>query len=75
LISGSGQVAITNISQSTLENLDIVVPSPNEQKQITDLLSSVDGEIERESQHKDQLELLKKGLMQVLLTGKIRVSV
>jgi type I restriction enzyme S subunit len=75
LISGAGQVAITNISQTTLENLDIVVPSLNEQRQIAEMLSCVDGEIERESGYKERLELLKKGLMQVLLTGRVRVSV
>jgi type I restriction enzyme S subunit len=74
LISGAGQVAITNISQATLQNFDIVIPSLSEQKQVAEILSSVDREIEKESNHKEQLELLKKGLMQVLLTGKIRVS-
>jgi len=56
---------------------DIFIPMPPlpEQKQITEILSSVDEEIERETSHKEQLGLLKKGLMQVLLTGKIRVSV
>lgn len=56
---------------------DIFIPMPPlpEQKQITEILSSVDEEIERETSHKEQLGLLKKGLMQVLLTGKIRVVV
>lgn len=35
----------------------------------------IDENIEKESGYKDQLESLKKGLMQVLLTGKIRVQV
>lgn len=46
-----------------------------EQKKIGDILSSIDEEIEKEINHKEQLELLKKGLMQVLLTGKIRVKI
>jgi len=75
LISGAGQVAITNISQATLRNFDIVIPSLSEQKQIAEILSSVDEEIDKETNRQEQLELLKKGLMQVLLTGKIRVSV
>jgi len=73
LISGAGQVAITNISQATLRNFDIVIPSLSEQKQIAEILSSVDEEIDKETNRQEQLELLKKGLMQVLLTGKIRV--
>ena len=75
LISGSGYVAITNISQNTLQDLDIVIPSYSEQKEIAEILSSIDNEIEKESNHKEQLELLKKGLMQLLLTGKLRVAV
>ena len=53
--------------------MKVVIPPLNEQKRIGDILSSIDEEIEEESNHKEQLELLKKGLMQVLLTGKIRV--
>jgi type I restriction enzyme S subunit len=58
-----------------LESFPVSLPRIDEQKQIAEILSSVDREIEKESNHKEQLELLKKGLMQVLLTGKIRVSV
>lgn len=75
LISGAGQVAITNISQNTLQDLNIVIPSHSEQKEIVGILSSIDEQIEKESNHKEQLETLKKGLMQVLLTGKLRVAV
>ena len=75
LISGAGQVAITNISQNTLQDLNIVIPSHSEQKEIVGVLSSIDEQIEKESKHKEQLETLKKGLMQVLLTGKLRVGV
>ena len=57
-----------------LEDIFIAIPPLFEQKQIAEILSSIDDEIEKESNHKEQLELLKKGLMQVLLTGKIRVS-
>jgi len=63
------------IGISQQKNLFMVLPSLNEQKQIAEILSSVDNEIVEELNHKDQLESLKRGLMQVLLTGKIRVSV
>jgi type I restriction enzyme S subunit len=56
-----------------LEFFGVPLPPIDEQKQIAEILSSVDDEIEKETNHKDQLEVLKKGLMQVLLTGKIRV--
>jgi type I restriction enzyme S subunit len=63
-----------NINAQEYFNMHLPKPPINEQKQIAEILSSIDNEIEKESDHKEQLELLKKGLMQVLLTGKIRVS-
>ena len=64
-----------NINAQEYFNMPLPKPPINEQKQIAEILSSVDEELEKESNHKEHLELLKKGLMQVLLTGKIRVSV
>jgi type I restriction enzyme S subunit len=61
------------IGISQQKNLFMVLPSLNEQKQIADILTSIDQEINEETTRKEQIELLKKGLMQVLLTGKIRV--
>ena len=45
-----------------------------EQKKIAKILSSIADELEKESNHRDQIILLKKGLMQVLLTGKLRIA-
>jgi len=45
-----------------------------EQKKIAKTLSSIVDELEKESNHRDQLILLKNGLVQVLLTGKLRVA-
>ncbi len=53
----------------------IALASIPEQKKIASILSSVDEKLENESQRKLELEKLKKGLMQVLLTGKARVKV
>ena len=38
-------------------------------------LSGVDAYIQKNQQYKERLEKLKKGLMQKLLTGQIRVKV
>ena len=45
-----------------------------EQEKIAQILSEVDNKIEKEEATKAELEQLKKGLMQVLLTGKVRVK-
>jgi type I restriction enzyme S subunit len=62
-----------NINAQEYFNMPLPKPPINEQKQIAEILSSVDEELEKESNHKEHLELLEKGLMQVLLIGKIRV--
>jgi type I restriction enzyme S subunit len=72
IMVGSTQVHIRN-----KEFLKVVIPYPNidEQRQIAQILSEVDAKIEKEEATKAELEQLKKGLMQVLLTGQIRVKV
>jgi type I restriction enzyme S subunit len=62
-----------NINAQEYFNMPLPKPPIDEQEQIGRILSSIDEEIEKESLNKEQLESLKKGLMQVLLTGKIRV--
>jgi len=71
---GTGTTRL-RIGLTELKNLPIGIPPLEEQKQIAEILSSADEGIEKEMNHREQLEALKKGLMQVLLTGKIRVSV
>jgi type I restriction enzyme, S subunit len=66
---------VRHTAPERIHGIKLALPPIREQKQIAEILSSIDGEIEKESNHKDQLEALKKGLMQVLLTGKIRVVV
>lgn len=46
----------------------------NKQKKVDEVLDPVDDDIEKESNYKEQLKSLKKGLIQVLLTGKLRVA-
>jgi type I restriction enzyme S subunit len=53
----------------------IAAPPLPEQKKIAGILSTVDENIERAIDNKKKLETIKKGLMQVLLTGKVRVRI
>jgi len=75
LLTDAAGGAQPNVSGKNIEKIVISLPPILEQKQIAEVLSSIDEETEKEGNNKEQLELLKKGLMQVLLTGKIRVSV
>ena len=68
---GSG---LPNIQRNSLENLILYVPNNREeQSRIGRLLVGVDLGVELLQKRLAQLEEQKKGLMQVLLTGKVRL--
>lgn len=69
---GSTQVHIRN---SEYFNTLIPLPGIEEQKRIVDILSVFDKRIESEIAKLSTLKIIKQGLMQVLLTGKVRVKV
>ena len=58
-----------------LREFKIIIPPISEQQNITRILSSVDDQIENYERKKQKYIELKKGFMQQLLTGKIRVTV
>jgi len=63
------------ITKEAVRNLTILVPPLDEQKKIVRLLSEIDSKLDNEKAYKSELEQLKKGLSQVLLTGQVRVKV
>ncbi|MCP8308590.1 MAG: restriction endonuclease subunit S [archaeon] len=63
------------IVKADLENLRIPLPRLQEQQRIAEILSTVDEKLELERNEKAKLERIKQGLMDLLLTGKIRVRV
>jgi len=63
-----------NISKSDIENYIVNIPSDkSEQQAIAQVLSDMDSEIDALQAKRDKLKQLKQGMMQVLLTGKIRL--
>jgi type I restriction enzyme S subunit len=64
-----------NLSKNSLMKLDILLPSLAEQTAIANILSAADSEITLAKQKLARLKEQKKGLMQVLLTGKKRVKI
>lgn len=62
-----------NLSKTNFLNLIIPIPSLEEQEEIADILTDMDNEIEllKSKLHKHQQ--VKQGMMQNLLTGKIRL--
>ena len=63
------------LNMKTINNFRLFLPSFKEQLRIVEILRKFDTKIENEENSKSELEQLKKGLLQVLLTGKVRVRV
>jgi len=63
------------VSQKPIYSLKITIPTVEEQLKIASVLSSADQEITKLQTQLDKLKEQKKGLMQKLLTGEVRVTV
>ena len=61
-----------NISGKQIEEITMAVPPIAEQVEIAEILSSVDTQITTNRATVEQLQRLKRGLMDDLLTGKVR---
>jgi type I restriction enzyme S subunit len=61
------------ITKEDLENLKVPYPSFFEQQRIAEVLFTIDKKLEVERNEKAKLERIKQGLMDLLLTGKVRV--
>lgn len=65
-----------NLKYSNFKGIKVVIPADiDEQKEISNILNTQDKEIELLEKQKQFLSEQKKGLMQLLLTGKVRVKV
>lgn len=67
--------SVYSVTKSTLQALYFKLPSPEEQKAISNVLRTADKEIDLLKQKLEAYKGQKKGLMQVLLTGKVRLKV
>jgi type I restriction enzyme S subunit len=70
----AGLQAVPIVKKSAFSKILIPLPPLSEQKRIAEILSQIDQAIEKEEKYKEKLERLKKGLMEDLLTGKVRVN-
>jgi len=67
--SGGREVANTAV----LDEIRFAWPPKTEQERIVAVIDSQDARLRAEEAHRDKLKLLKKGLMDDLLTGRVRV--
>jgi type I restriction enzyme S subunit len=63
------------LTQEDMRKIPLPLPPIQEQQKIAEILSAVDSKIKLENMKKAKLERIKQGLMDLLLTGKIRVKV
>ncbi len=62
------------LTKETITGAIIPLPLIPEQERIATILSQIDEVIEKEQAYKEKLERIKKGLIEDLLTGKVRVN-
>jgi type I restriction enzyme S subunit len=66
---------LKHVNKSVFENLKLPLPPPQEQQEIVEILSTIDKKLDIEKNQKVKLKNIKQGLMDLLLTGKVRVKV
>ncbi|MEM0381071.1 MAG: restriction endonuclease subunit S [Nitrososphaerota archaeon] len=62
-------------SWPAISKFNLPLPPTEEQQKIAEILLTVDKKLEIERNEKARLEIIKQGLMDLLLTGKVRVRV
>jgi len=68
------RTTVSYMNKDNCESIPIAIPPLEEQRKIIQILSNIDFKIKENMNYKSKLESIKKGLMQKLLTGKIRVK-
>ena len=62
------------ISPTKLKSIEIIIPKSVEQTRIAQILSDMDNEIAALEKQLEKYKMIKQGMMQVVLTGKIRLD-
>ena len=73
IIDNSQSSALTNINSSIINRYPIIVPPLKEQEAIAETLSAMDDELDALAEQTSKLRMMKEGMMQDLLTGKVRL--
>ena len=82
VIQSDAFIAAANISYGThmpradwtvMREFDFQLPPPDEQAAITTVLLEMDADIAAVEQHRDKTYAIKQGMMQQLLTGRVRL--
>ena len=63
-----------NLSKTDLQNFSIPIPEIEQQRNICRVLRSVEDTVEKNKSYRAHLKRIKRGLMQDLLSGKVRTT-
>ena len=74
LVRAATGTSVYGITQNQLANVEIPLPSLEEQQAITIVLSDMETEIATLEERRDKTQFIKRGMMQQLLTGGIRLN-
>ena len=74
IIKNSQQLEVTSMYLEEIREVETFMPLFSEQQKIALILSRVDTNIQKNYEYKKKIKTLKKGLMQNLLTRKMRVK-
>ena len=64
---------VPSLNARTIERIELSVPEPDEQNAISSVLSEMDQEIDALTSRLAKASQIKQGMMQELLTGRIRL--
>ncbi len=64
---------VPSLNSRTIENIEVNLPKSDEQRAIAAVLSDMDAEIAALERRWDKIRTVKQGMMQQLLTGRVRL--
>ena len=73
LLANAGTTATSIVSKATFSELAFEVPLLAEQRAIAAVLSDLDAEVSALEQRREKTRAIKQGMMQQLLTGRVRL--
>jgi type I restriction enzyme S subunit len=74
ILDNASGASMQYIGTGAIGELEIPLPTVDEQKEISKGFKRIRQKLRQERKHKSKLQGLKRGLMQDLLTGKVRVT-
>lgn len=74
ILTHSKTTTMTTINQSDLGRLPVALPPLNEQTRIAEIVYTIEKKLKLERKQKARLKRVKRGLMDLLLSGKVRVK-